>query len=164
MHRLLPVFRSANNDYDAFKKKIGEADLLSGIDNQKLLTDDEAYELANSVWQDVSSDAKTKEDSLFSFIEYLELIRAQAVGFIYQLAESFNNDKSGDKKELLGVLWMTVTMRRNLELFGTYLCFDMMKSVFNTLLRPYVAVALLDEFNELCIGCEGIVCGKTDDM
>ena len=55
-------------------------------------------------------------------------------------------------------------MRRNLELFRQYICLDMMMRGINTLLWPYVAIALMDEFGELCIGCEGIVCGEILDM
>ena len=100
--RILPLFRASNEDYDLFTSKIGDTDIMHGIDNQVCLTDDEAYELVNSVWQDVSATSNTKEDSLFSFIKYLELIRAQAKGFVYQLAEDYVTKKDVVKKELLG--------------------------------------------------------------
>ena len=59
---------------------------------------------------------------------------------------------------------MTATMRRNWELFGDYICLDMMKRGLNTLLWPYVAVTLYDETGGLCVACEGIVCGERIDM
>ena len=67
-------------------------------------------------------------------------------------------------KELLGVVWLTATKRCNLELFGSFLCFDMMMRGINTLFWPYVGIALMDEFGELCLGCEGIVFGETSEM
>ncbi len=72
-------------------------------------------------------------------------------------------DLSG-RKQLLGVLWIPATMRRNNELFYRYMCFDVMKRGINTLLWPYVLLALCDEFGELCVGCKGIVCGEVNDM
>ena len=59
---------------------------------------------------------------------------------------------------------MTATMRRNYELFGSYLCFDMMKRDINTLLWPYTAITMLDEAKNVCVACEGIVCGEKTDM
>ena len=44
------------------------------------------------------------------------------------------------------------------------MCFDMMMRGTNTLLFPYVAITLMDEFGELCLGCEGMVCGETYKM
>ena len=48
-------------------------DFLNGIHNEVTLHDDEAYELAQSLWLEVESTEKCREDGLFSFIEYLEL-------------------------------------------------------------------------------------------
>ena len=50
--------------------------------------------------------------------------QSHAKGFSYKLAlsvEAGDGDSAqGGKKELLGSLWMTATMRRNLELFGSF--------------------------------------------
>ena len=59
---------------------------------------------------------------------------------------------------------MTATMRRNFELYGGYICLDMMKRALNTLLWPYAAVTMFDEHHQICIACEGIVCGEKVDM
>ena len=100
------------------------------------------------------------EDALFSFLDYLELIKSRAGGFSYKLAE----DISGKRKKLVGVLWMTATMHCNFELFSGYLSLDMLKCGLNTLLWPYVAVTMYDEMKKLCIGCEGILWGEKVDM
>ena len=55
-------------------------------------------------------------------------------------------------------------MRRNFELFGGYICLDMMMRGINTLSWPYVAAAMYDDDDKLVIGCEGILCGETVDM
>ncbi len=50
------------------------------------IDDDEAYELAHSLWLEVTGMSVSKVDKLFSFIEYLELIKSKAKGFVFQLA------------------------------------------------------------------------------
>ena len=55
-------------------------------------------------------------------------------------------------------------MHRNFELFGNYLCLDMMKRGINALLWPYTAVAIYDKMMHVCLACEGIVCGECMDM
>lgn len=157
--KLMPIFRKSNNDYEAFKEVVNASDMLQGIDNEEL-NDDEAYQLGQSLWLELVNTTDTKEEAMMSFIEYLELIKSRARGFTYKLAE----DTSEQKKKLLGVIWMTATMRRNFELFGGYICLDMMKRGLNTLLWPYVAVTMYDENMKLCLACEGILCGERVDM
>ncbi len=139
--KLLPSFKKTKGDYEEFKKVANSNDMLSGIDNTPSLHDDEAYQLGQSLWLELVNTTDTKEEAMMSFIEYLELIKSRARGFTYKLAE----DTSEQKKKLLGVIWMTATMRRNFELFGGYICLDMMKRGLNTLLWPYVAVTMYDE-------------------
>ncbi len=158
--KLLPTLRKSNFDYEEFKKVVNCDDLLNGIDNEEL-DDDDAYQLAHTVWLDLLSTTDTKEEAIFSFIEYLNLIKCRAKGFTYKLAEEV--DTSG-KKKLVGVVWMTATMRRNFELFGGYISLDMMKRGLNTLLWPYCAVTMYDEHMKICVACEGILCGEREDM
>ena len=166
--KLMKTYRGSNREYEQFKKVVNASDMLQGIDNEAL-DDDEAYELCQQLWLEVLDSATdNKQDSILNFIEYLELIKSRAQGFTYKLAETVDNtiDDSGEdhKKKLRGVVWMTATMRRNWELFGDYICLDMMKRGLNTLLWPYVAVTLYDETGGLCLACEGIVCGERIDM
>ena len=136
------------------------------------MNDDEAYELAQSFWNEVSSNKKSENEAIFLFIEFLQLIKSHAKGFIFELAQAEDcpnycgkgRARNSTDKELLGVVWMTATMRRNLELFGSFLCFDMMMRGINTLFWPYVGIALMDEFGKLCLGCEGIVFEETSEM
>ena len=71
---------------------------------------------------------------------------------------------TNSKKELLGICWMTATMRRNYELYGDYLCFDMMMRVITTLAWPYTSVALHDEHHKICLALEGFACGEKLDL
>jgi len=158
--KLLPSFQKTNGDYEEFKKVANSNDMLSGIDNTPSLDDDEAYQLAQSLWLEVSNTSVDRDEAIFSFIEYLELIKSRAKGFTYKLAR----DSSDKKKKLLGVVWQTATMRRNFELYGSYLSLDMMKRGINTLLWPYSAVAMYDDNMNICIACEGILCGERLDM
>jgi len=171
IEKLMPTYRKSNGEYEAFKEVANASNMLDGIDNEVTLNDDEAYTLAHNLWLEVSNDVKTRGEAIFSFIDYLELIKSRAKGFTYKLAEAEEEDNQDQrnteekkKKKLEGVLWMTATMRKNFELFGDYLCFDMMKRGLNTLLWPYCAVTMFNEMNKMCIACEGILCGERDDM
>ena len=162
LKKLLPLYRSTNQDYAIFKEKFADTDLIQGIDNMTSINDDEAYEIAKEVWLDLVDANIDEEQSFFSFVEYLDLLSERAKGFSYELYEINDEDCQG-KRKLLSLLWMTATMRRNLELYDTMLFLDMMKRGINKLLWPYVAVSMLDEFMKVCISCEGIVCGERFD-
>jgi hypothetical protein len=51
-------------------------------------------------------------------------------------------------------------MRCNFELFGDFIGLDMIKRGINTPLWPYFSLTMYDEMKRVCIGCEGILCGK----
>ena len=140
------VLKSTSGDFEEFQKIANSSGLLTGIDNSVDIDDDQAYELARQIWLEVTESIGGGIDAIFSFVDYLKLIQSHATGFIYSLAE----DTSGKKKKLVGVLWMTATMRRNFELFGGYIALDMMKRGLNTLLWPYVAVSMYDEGMKTC--------------
>ena len=155
--KLLPIFKQTNGDFQKFQEQATSNELLSGIDDAPCLNDDEAYDMAASSWFEIRNSFGGKRvDAVFQFVDYLKLIQARAKGFAFKLAE----DTSGKKKKLLGVLWMTATMRRNFELYGDYISLDMMKRGLNTLLWPYIGVAMYDNMKKLCIACEGILCGE----
>ena len=158
--RCVNKFKTINGDYEEFKKLVNESDFLSGIDNEVSLDDDEAYELAQSLWAEVMSDVD-KEEALFSFIDYLQLISARAKGFFHKFAYETSNN---GQQKIVGVMWQTATMRRNFELFGDFIGLDMMKRGLNKLLWPYAGVAMYDEMRKLCIACEGVLCGERTDM
>ncbi|KAL7532704.1 hypothetical protein ACHAWF_004217 [Thalassiosira exigua] len=152
--RMLPTFRESNGDYLLFKSQIAESSLLGGIDDIPDLNDDEAYSLAQSLWLEIEETETNREESLFSFVEYLKLIQSRAKGFAYELVTNqFNKHDNVKKKKLLGVLWQTATMRKNFELFGDYIGLDVMKKGFSSLLWMYMAVAMYDESTKICIGC-----------
>ena len=122
------------------------------------------YKFAQSLWLEVGG-TTNKDEGLFSFIEYPNLIRSKAKGFTYKIAEFTSNSYiSGNGKKLLGVIWQTATMRRNFELFGDLIGLDIMKQGINTLLWPYFSVAMYDKMSKICIACEGVLCGEREDM
>ncbi len=49
-------------------------------------------------------------DHFLSFIEYMKPIKHHAKGFVYEFCRDSNS-------KIVGVAWMTATMRRNFELF-----------------------------------------------
>ena len=158
--RCLKIYRDTNGDYQQFKQFVNDSEFLSGIDSEVSLGDDEAYELATSLWAEVTNDVE-KDEVIFSFIDYLQLISYRAKGFVYKLA--YDESTIGQKK-VVGVIWQTATMRRDFELFGDFISLDMMKRGINKLLWPYVGVAMYDEMRKLCVACEGVVCGERSDM
>ena len=149
-------FHNTNEDYESFKNVINDSVLLSGIDDAAMLDNNEAYQLAYSICQEVLESSNKDEAAIFSFRGYLDLICTRAKRFSYEILSDIN----ASKKKLLGILWMTATMRRNFELFGSSICLDMMKSGINKFLWPYIAVVMYDKANHICIACKGIVCGE----
>ena len=107
--RLLPIYKGSHVDYNRFKDIVNAIDFLNGTHNEVTLDDDEAYEFAHFLWLEVVG-TTNKDEGLFSFIEYLNLIRSKAKGFTYKIAESTSNLYiSGNGKKLLGVIWQTAT-------------------------------------------------------
>jgi len=160
--RMLPQYRECNGSYDTFTRLMNDSDLLNGIDDDFDLDDDEAYDLAREAWYQISQQTDDSNDSLFSFIDYLKLIASRAKGFVYELASSVPEENTS--KELIGVHWQTATMRANFEKFGMYISLEMMKRGINTLLWPYVAVAMYNEFRKICICVEGFLVGELRSM
>ena len=72
-------FTNTDKDYEAFKEIVNNSKLLTGIDNQTALEDDEAYALACVICGEVLVTTENLEDTIFSFVEYLDLIAAQKV-------------------------------------------------------------------------------------
>ena len=71
--------------------------------------------------------------SILSFVKYLKIIQSRAKSFSFAMPEGEISNNLGTKT-LLGVLWMTSTMRRNYELYGSYISLDFMKRGLNKLL------------------------------
>ncbi|KAL7552459.1 hypothetical protein ACHAWF_016605 [Thalassiosira exigua] len=159
--RLMPSYRNCNGDYMAFQQQMGQSDLVGFLDDEVDIDDDVAYQVAHDMWLEISTGV-SNEEGIFTFIEYLKLIQSRAKGFVFKVATG--NGSAKGKKRLLGVLWMTATMRRNFELFGGYICMDMMKRGINKLLWPYSAVTMYDETRKICLACEGFMCGERSDM
>ena len=81
VNRLMPIYKSTDGDYTVFQEVVNANDLLEGIDNAPTLDDDEAYELAQSLWLEVMSAMNDSEDMILSFIDYLKLIKSHAKVF-----------------------------------------------------------------------------------
>ena len=88
-------FRNDHCEYDAFKDDLNSCELLNGIDDRCNLNDDEAYELARELCEEVVNTCKDSTDTIFSFQEYLALIAERAKGFSYEVVSS---SLSGKKK------------------------------------------------------------------
>ncbi len=84
---------------------MNEIDLTGGITTITDITDDEAYQLARQLWDDVleSYPNENSNDAIILFVDYLEMIHLKPSGFSYKLARN-----SGGV--LVGALWMTATM------------------------------------------------------
>ena len=75
------------------------------------------------------------EDSIVTFVQYLELIQDNAKGFVYELAI----DAKGNAH---GIVWKTTTLRDNFERFGGYISLDTMKRSISKWLWPYMSVVM----------------------
>ena len=75
----------------------------------------------------------------------MELISKHAKGFAYAFALD-------DKQKANGLVWMTATMRRNIELYGFYWALDAMMRGLNTWLWPYMAICFYNEHKKCVLG------------
>lgn len=82
---MLPNFKQANCDCEHFKAIVNSSDLPYGIENEVSLNDDEAYEFVQSLWLEIISTTEKNKDRLFTFIEYLDLMKSKAKRFSYWL-------------------------------------------------------------------------------
>ena len=71
--RLLSVYRRTNRDFEQFIEVVNASDLLGGVENEVDIDDDEAYELAQALWLEVTGMSVSKDDELFSFIAYFRI-------------------------------------------------------------------------------------------
>jgi len=87
---------------------------------------------------------RSREDGLYSFIKYLELIKSKAKDFIYQRARCSDTASESGKKKLLGILWQTATIQCNFELCGDRIGLDMMNwgSIDDETGDKYIDVAI----------------------
>ena len=74
---------------------------LDGIHNRVTLDDDKAYELTQSLWLEVESTTKCRDDGMLSFIEYLKLIKSKTKGYLYDLMRGSDGNPQSGKKKLL---------------------------------------------------------------
>ena len=148
--RLLPKIENCDA-FDSFQKFINASQLMTGLDDEQI-SDDEAYEMAMSVWKDLfNKGGNESSDSLLCFEEHLQILSENAKGFVYDIAY----DSDGTINE---AVWQTATMRDNFERFGGHVCLDAMKRGINKLLWPCLAVAMHNDLEQVCVGCEAIVC------
>ena len=121
------------------------------------ISEDDACRISCSVWGEVMNDScKNKHDTLVTFEDYMASLHSRDKDFEYQILRDVNG-------EITGCLWMTSTMRKNFELFGSFICVDAMKRGINTLLWPYIATTMYNEMGMVCTGCEGIVISERED-
>ena len=145
-----------NTDFNTFLKVANAPALGNNIlnaDNIKL-TNDETYKFTNDLWWEVMNNSRST-DCLVSFEEFMEKIREMNNDFSYQILRG--------QGEVTGCLWMTATMRKNFELFGSSICVDAMKRDINKMGMPYIAVTMHNEMNRVCVGCEGIVLAEREE-
>ena len=107
IHKCQKNYRNTNKEYENFKDVINDDVLLCGVDDTPMLDDEEAYQFAYTICEEVLKTSTNDEDAIFLFQEYLQLISARAKGFSYEIICD-NND--GLSKQILGILWMTATM------------------------------------------------------
>ena len=146
---ILPKLQKYDS-FELFQKNINTSTLFDGIDDCNM-SDDDAINMATEIWSNLFNGREEDgSDSLLHFKDYFEVLAENAKGFSYQFAF----DSEG---VINGVVWQTATMRDNFERFGGFICLDMMKRGINKLLWPYVAIAMYNDLEEICIGCEGIM-------
>ena len=165
--RLMPEFERSE-DFQKFEENLNSNSVyLKQVESDFSLEEDEAnqmiHELFDSMFNNINSNEKssTEDDSdhdncVWKFQDYLKLLSTNVNGFRYRLA-------IGNDGAINGVVWMTATMRSNMERFGSYICLDSMKRVLNPLKWPYFAIALKNELDYICVGCEALMLQERED-
>ena len=147
------------HDYKAFQEimnKHGSSSNYLNADNS-IISSDETCRMSTSVWKEIMNNFSQKDsDTLVSFSDYMASLKSKDKDFCYQLLA--NSDG-----QITGCLWMNSTMRHNFELFGSYISVDAMKRDINVLLWPYMAVTMLNELGNVCVGCEGIMLSEREE-
>ena len=101
IHRLLPILKSTAGDFEQFQLIANSNGILSGLETNMSLDDDEAYAMSHNVLLEVQNSIDgSGEDAIFKFVDYLELIAECTKGFTYKLAEN----STGNKRKLTGVV------------------------------------------------------------
>ena len=155
IEKALPHYE-AHPEYEAFSELMDDKDILDGLDNEFEIGDDEAMKLATDLWLEVLRDSDDRSDAIISMRQYMELISKHANGFVYSFALD-------DKQNANGLVWMTATMRRNIELYGFYWALDAMARRLNTWNWPYMSICFYNEHKKMCVGCEAMMCGERKD-
>ena len=87
-----------------------DKEILEGLDNEFEIGDDEATKLVTDLWIEVLRETDDHANAIITMRQYMELISKHAKGFVYVFALD-------DKQKANGLIWMTATMRCNIELY-----------------------------------------------
>ena len=79
---MLPVYKACSG-YEEFCEQVNVTDIEGGLDDEVELDDDEAYTTARDACDTITGEHEYK-DSMFSILDYLELIAQHATGFSYE--------------------------------------------------------------------------------
>ena len=150
---LLPKIKDLE-DYNDFKSLIQSSKLEIGIDNIDITNDDIA-QIGKEIWFDIMNN-NTSEETFCTFSQYMTILSQQQSGFEFDILVDSDNYATG-------CIWQTAVMRKNFELYGGYICLDAMKRPINKYQWPYMAIAMYNEMNKICVACEAIICTERED-
>ena len=135
--RLMPVFNQSK-EFKTFEDQLNSDSIfLKKVESDFYLEQDESTQMIHEIFDSMFNNDNertnvndiTDSEYVWKFQDYLDLISIQARGFQYRLA-------IGDNEQVNGAIWMTASMRSNMERFGSYICLDTMKRKLNTLGWP----------------------------
>ena len=97
------------------------------------------------------------DDTTWKALSYLQKCKNELPGFDYQI--HYAKDGKPD-----GLMHMTLEMKHNLLRYGDVMFLDAQMRAFNKLGWPYVGLSLRNNDNQVCVCCEGILNGETNDF
>ena len=121
-------FKDANDFMSAMKS----SDLVIGIDNDPI-SDDNIADIGKEIWRDIMNTKKADDDNFCTFREYMNLLSDRQEGFEYEILYNSNGVATG-------CAWQTSVMHEHFELFGGYICLDVMGRKLNKLEWPYMVI------------------------
>lgn len=131
----------SKNIQNMFKDDDGDAEYTDIVSQQSRV---ELMKFYQDSLNNGESDNKTQSE----IREWFERLKTRDPYFDYELMVN-------SEGTIIGMVWMTGQMRRDLEENGSYLMLDFMKKEKNVILYPYTSTVMFRPSGQLCLASEG---------
>ena len=153
--KVLPSNPNIRNIHEFERHMLSQdEDIWSSLNFIPSINDNDSTTIAADIYSQLLGEGGRQHSFLLE--RYLQMIAMKDSSFTF----SFWKDQEG---RFAGCVFMTGMMRRNLELYGSYISLDMCKRDLNDESWPYVAVTTMNEFNKVVVCMEGVLMEESED-